>query len=274
MSQNVWIDSLNRFVALVDKRQEHPPEICIQLQVLPSQVLPSFGNEYGDDLFLDIQEVLVLKHHKHGEVTLHVQNFWPTRESGGNNGRPIHRGTAFVSGGSDAYPIMYGSIDVDDTDGGNKRLKTNPVKTPALVGSWYARGPTQILSEGITLIRLHRHDEWQFFNPILDDTASRWLCIEYAETHPLHCHSHPKCKHRYFKTPAFTNPDCFQKHGIYLERNVRGGHDSNAIAVMCSEPVPGVVGFVRPDLALCIAPALDANVLTITGNGFYSTGVR
>jgi hypothetical protein len=44
---------------------------------------------------------------------------------------------------------------------------------------------------------------------------------------------------------------------------------------MCAGPGSEhrVVGFVRPDLALRIAPALDANVLAITGNGFYSIGV-
>ncbi len=61
--------------------------------------------------------------------------------------------------------------------------------------------------------------------------------------------------------------------GSMSERDAGNTHDANAIAVVPSggeRGLVGVVGYVPRELAMCLAPALDAGVVVISVTGIYS----
>ena len=271
-----WVDVDNRFIARLDTLQDRFPAIRLQLRV-PAE----FKGVDDDDLFLELQETLILRPYKSNsillginptlcEVTVHVENFWCENESGGNSGMPIRRGTACVSGSFDTFKRLSGTKDKRFTHKPVSKKGTSSAqfvrKPKALQGTGSIRGFTQVLQGGIKLRRMRKHGEQV-------DATSWWVCIDYSNTHHFHCKSDPKCTPRRGKVAAFTNLTCLGTTELVLKRQADNVHDANAIAVVPpggERGLVGVVGYVPRELAMCLAPALDAGVIVISGKGVYS----
>lgn len=274
-----WVDIDNRFIACLDTEQDRFPAIRLQLSVPPS-----FAHMDDDDLFLPIQEQLILRPYNSNslvlsinptlcEVSVCVENFWCDHESGGNSGMPIRRGTAYVSGSLDTYKRLCGTKDRRFTQKPGKNSaqvvqgRAYVKRKQALQGTGSIRGFTQILQGGVKLRRMRKHIDGDQTR-----TAFWWVCIDYSKTHHFHCKSDPKCTPRRDKVVAFTNPTCLEVGELILERQAGNIHDQNAIAVVRSEASGGVgvVGYVPRELAMCLSPALDAGVIVIAGKGIYT----
>jgi hypothetical protein len=106
-----WQDSQSRFVASVSALQDSHPLLRLDLRVPPPKHDPDHGGIEitRDDLFLELQEILLLKLYQpckttiatdpmSVEVAVRVDNFWSARESGGNRGKPVKRGVVYVTG--------------------------------------------------------------------------------------------------------------------------------------------------------------------------------
>ena len=105
-----WQDSQLRFVASVSALQDSHPLLRLDLRVPPQHDPDHDGIEtIRDDLFLELQEILLLKPYQpckttivtdpmSVEVAVRVDNFWSQHESGGNRGKPVKRGVVYVTG--------------------------------------------------------------------------------------------------------------------------------------------------------------------------------
>jgi hypothetical protein len=278
-----WLDSQGRFVARVSRIQDLESRVRLELSApLDSQADGEVDlfSQY-DDLFLQMQEVLFLRpHHPSNrmlqqnpgvcEVEVHVDDFWSAHESGGNAGNPIRTGTVYVGADTDTLQKLLGKTDTRFTRSVKKQRfsRSRPMKCP--------KGLNYVLSGGIQLRRMRTVELETPF------TGSRWLCVDYAQTHSFVCQRVPCCT---IGKAAFTNPQCVtagedtgdagESTGLYLSRDPDNVKDANAIRVtLCtrSDPTHSVgsaTGFVPRELAACLAPALDANVIVVSGPGVY-----
>ena len=280
MGRVEWVDADNRFVAYLDNLQDRFPTIRLHLKV-PT----AFRGVNDDDLFLDLQDQLVLRPYQSNslllsinptlcEVIVHVENFWCENESGGNSGLPIRRGTAYVSGSVDAYKRLSGIKDKrftqkgNRTQAGNGRARAGAGKARALQGTGSIRGFTQTLQGGIKLRRMRKHANIGTASDEQVEIVSWWVCIDYSKTHLFHCKADPKCTPRSGAVAAFTNPTCLKMDALCLERQADNTYDKNAISVVCRDG--HVVGYVPREIAMCLAPALDAGIIVVAGVGVYS----
>jgi len=174
-----------------------------------------------------------------------------------------------VSGSFDTYKRLCGIKDKRFTQTAGTREGVD--KARVLHGTGSIRGFTQLLQGGVKLRRMRKHVGTASGAQV--DTGSWWVCIDYSKTHPHRCKSNPKCTSRCGKVAAFTNPTCLGITGLILERQAGNTHDANAIAVVPSgggRRLVDVVGYVPRELAMCLAPALDAGVVVISGMGIFS----
>jgi len=123
-----WVDSRKRFHVLVSKVQSSPPWVKIDITSIPPKRVTKNGlpevvdtvSGVVDDLYLFQQESIELNrinpHTKKKKsldeavyVQVQVEEFWSATQSGGNHGRPVRRGSAFVSGSSEAMRILQDS---------------------------------------------------------------------------------------------------------------------------------------------------------------------
>jgi hypothetical protein len=266
-----WLDSNFRFLARVSARQDNPPFVRLDLAV-PTHAQTSAHGPSGeisqDNLFIPIQEVLLLRPYHPAnallvanphlyEVAVRVDNFWSASESGGNSGRPVRRGTVDVSGDVESLKRLRGEKD--------RRFTSKQAGRSATDASG-VRGIAHELRGGIKLRRVHRNEL-----STLATFPSVWVCVDYSETHVLHCHAHPACALRSGRDAATVNiSTCLHREGLVLERQFDNTHDAaQAIGVVCNDG-SGLVGYVPREVAACLAPAMDAGVASVGGGGVYS----
>jgi hypothetical protein len=269
-----WIDSQSRFVASVSKLQDSPPLVRMEIRV--PRVSDSFSvdnhidTHLEDNLFIQLQDIITLRPHlPHNtmlavnphlyEVQVRVDNFWAGHESGGNSGRSVRRGTVYVTGDAEGLRRLRGEKDTRFTakSAGQRHINTD--------GSG-VRGLTHKLAGGVDIRRMRTKEL-----KADENFGSRWVCIDYSATHVFHCTSTPKCALRSGKRTTEINPRCFGRSDLYLVRDNGNEHDNNAIAVVCqSSANREVVGFIPRELASCLAPAMDAFVITMDTAGVYS----
>lgn len=221
-----------------------------------------------EDIFIPIQEVLLLHPYKPGnamlsanpslyEVAVRVDNFWSANQSGGNSGRSIRRGVMYVGGEVEALQRLCGQKD--------KRFTSRQLHPGGVDGSG-VRGLTHLLQGSIHLRRLRT-----FERSTMNDFHAKWVCIDYSATHTFHCMATPKCTIRSGRNASVVNETCFQRGNIFLQRQWDNVHDSNALAVVVRSDGAGtVVGFAPRELAACLAPAMDASVASVNSKGVYS----
>jgi hypothetical protein len=228
-----------------------------------------------ENLFIELGEVIILRPYlpKNAmltvnphlfEVSVSVDNFWCEGESGGNSGRIVRRGTAYVSGETDTLRRLRGEKDTRFTARGNYGGKRGATRTNADASG--VRGLTQKLQGGINIRRMRTKEVESG-----DRFDSRWVCIDYTATHKFHCTAEPRCVLRKGKQAAVMNPCCFNRSDLYLVRDKENKHDSNAISVVCRHlGINEVVGFVPRELASCLSPAIDTLSIMIDGDGIYT----
>jgi hypothetical protein len=221
-----------------------------------------------EDLFIPIQEVILLQPYKPGnamlvanpslyEVSVRVDNFWSAHQSGGNSGRPVRRGVMYVSGEIEDLQRLRGNKD--------KRFTSRQLR-PGGTDASGVRGLQHILQGAINLRRLRT-----FELPSIANFSSKWVCVDYSTTHKFHCKAIPKCKVRDGREAAVVNADCFKRDNLFLRRQFYNVHDKNAIAVVHQlSGIETIVGFVPRELAACLAPAMDTGIISITSTGVYS----
>jgi len=274
-----WVDSRSRFLARVCVFQDCPPLVRMDLRV-PS-VSDSFFSDDNteacleDNLFIELQETLLLRPYlPHNamltinphlyEVSVCVDNFWGTNESGGNSGRVVRHGTVYVSGETEALRRLRGEKDTRFTARGKYGRQRNGACTNADASGVHSL--TYKLQGGVKIRRMRTKelDSGDVF-------GSRWVCIDYTATHRFHCNASPGCVTRTGKQGPVINPRCFNRSDLYLVRQNDNEHDTNAIAVVC-EPsgCKEVVGFVPRELASCLAPALDTLAIMVDAEGIYA----
>ena len=233
---------------------------------LELHVPPNSNTTTSDNLFLELQEILFLRpyHPRNAmlalnpslyEVAVCVDNFWSANESGGNSGRPIRRGTVYVTGESEALRRLRGDKDTRFTRRGAGFGNSD--------GSG-VRGLTHTLQGQIKLRRMRTQE--------LSSTTvftTRWVCVDYSTTHVFYCTAAPKCALRSGREPAVVNNTCLHLDELYLERKHDNIHDANAIAVVCKSS-GRLVGFVPREIAACLAPGLDDGIVTASRKGVYS----
>jgi hypothetical protein len=266
-----WMDSGFRFLARVSQLQDNPPFVRMDLSV-PTATQMCTHNEIqtipDEDLFIPIQEVILLQPYNPGnamlmanpslyEVAVRVDNFWSDHQSGGNSGRPVRRGTMYVSGEVEALKRLRGQTD--------KRFTSRQARPGGADGSG-VRGLIHTLEGNINLRRLRT-----FELSSIERFSSKWVCIDYSATHIFHCPANPKCTRRSAREPPVLNIDCFRATNLFLQRQWDNVHDKNALAVVSRlSGLDKTVGFVPRELAACLAPALDACVVSVNREGVYS----
>jgi hypothetical protein len=265
VQQMKWVDSMFRFFATVSPIQDNPPHVRMELCV------PSTHEDYTDsllhdNLFIPLQEVIFLRPYQPRnamllvnptlyEVVVRVENFWSKCESGGNSGRVIRRGTVYVTGETDALRRLCGEKDT---------RFTRPQYGCQNGDGSGVRGLEHTLKGGIK-IRRFRKRELSSMNTF----HQKWVCIDYSTNHPFHCKHIPVCTNRSGRQAAIINPECLHRDELFLERQSTNPVDDNAITIV-SRPGGDVVGFVPRDIAGCLAPCLDAGVVTSHDKGVYS----
>jgi hypothetical protein len=120
-----WVDSMGRFCVQVSKQQNGPPFLKIDINAIspqraskkgPQQVADTVSGVV-DDLYLMQQETVELirvelhplKKEDRAEpvhVLVCIEQFWSSKESGGNRGRPVRRGFAYISGSSQVMQVL------------------------------------------------------------------------------------------------------------------------------------------------------------------------
>ena len=275
LSQVKWIDSNSRFIAHVSAQQDSLP--LVRLDIVATTAVQVDGmmtdafSDTEDNLFIPIQEVLCLRPYQPQnamlvvnpdlyEVSVCVDNFWSTHESGGNSGRRVRRGIAYVIGDTEALRRLCGERD--------KRFTSKGV-----TGQWKrtadasgVRSLTHTLSGGV---KIRRQRTLRSSNVGID---CKWVCVDYSTTHVFHCTaSNPTCTRRCGKNAAVVNASCLNRDELFLVRQHDNVHDENAIAVQFVRGgVHEVVGFVPREVAACLAPAIDAKLVEIPTKGVYS----
>jgi hypothetical protein len=275
-----WVDSKQRFMARVSPDQDDVSFVRLELRA-PGRAKRGV-TEDEDNLFLEMQEVLCLRPHHPSkamlplnpglcEVFVHVDNFWSANESGGNSGRSIRNGTVYVSGEVEDLRRLRGEEEVDQRFTDRIQRKRG--------GVCAVRGLEHVLEngtrDGLRLYRMGRAD--LATRPAFP--GSRWLCIDYSRTHPFHCNYIPNCSFRRGKLAAYTNPHCNKPGRLYIRRDHCNVQDFNDVVIVQSEREDSLVetpngtsvlGFLTREFAACLAPALDAGVIEVSGTGTYS----
>ena len=267
-----WIDSRSRFLARVCQFQDCPPLLRMELRV------PRVDDEREElienNLYLELQETLILRPYvpnnamlavnKHlYEVTVFVDNFWSTAESGGNSGRVVRRGTVYVRGDNEDLRRLRGEKDTRFTARTGFGGKRGAARTNTDASG--VRGLTHKLHGGVNIRRM-RTTELESSNSF----GSRWVCIDYTPTHTFHCIAQPRCVSRKGGQPPAMNPCCFNQADLYLVRQKDNEHDTNAISIVCQPSGrKEVVGFVPRELAACLAPAIDTFAVMLDAEGVY-----
>jgi len=271
LNQVKWIDSNSRFFATVSSTQNQLPLVCMEICV-PSIDHTDILCDMTDDLFIPLQEVLILRPYQPRnamltinpsihEVVVHVENFWCQGESGGNSGRPIRRGTVYVTGETEALQRLRGEKDTRFTKQCRGSLNGDASGV---------RGLEHTLRGGIHIRRLRTAevsstDEFSSVGTF----PHRWICIDYSSNHPFHCSSIPVCVNRSGSQVASLNPACFNRGELFLQRRHDNTNDPNAIAIVVQ--VGGqLVGFVPREFSACLAPCMDGGVVTVQKQGVYS----
>lgn len=266
-----WEDVRSRFLARVCKVQDLPPLVRMDLRVPRihgTHMNCRIEEHLDDNLFIDLQETLELRPHiPHNAMVVNpdvsgvsvcVDNFWVVGESGGNSGRVVRRAVVYVSGDAEALRRLRGGKDTCFTRRGAARRTTADVSG--------VRGLTHTLQGGVHIRRM-RTNELESG----DDFGSRWVCIDYTSTHVLHCRSTPRCVVRNRKQSPMMNPRCCNPSDLYLVRQREHEHNPNAIAVLCRDANnQGVVGYVPPGIASCLAPAMDTFAVMADSEGIYA----
>jgi hypothetical protein len=266
-----WVDSKFRFFARVSSLQDNLP--LVRMDVSVPHTTQSFLNGEvhivpEEDLYIQIQEVVLLRPYQPGnvllsvnpslyEVSVRVDNFWGMIESGGNSGRPVRRGTIYVIGEVADLLRLRGKKDTRFTSR-NAGICRND-------GSG-VRGLNHVLQGNVNIRRLRT-----FELASITDFNSKWVCIDYSATHKFHCSATPICNGSSDNKNATVNAACFKRDNLFLKRQWDNVHDKNAISVVCQKDgVNTVVGFVPKELAACLAPAMDAGISSVTSKGIYS----
>jgi hypothetical protein len=268
--QAQWIDSESRFLARVSVEQDCPPFIRLDISV-PRDTYNGSDGEMGeipdDNIFIALHDVLLLRpYNKHNamltanpslhEVAVTVDNFWSTHESGGNSGHTVRRATIYVSGDTETLGRLCGDKNTALVSKQSKRGGTDKSGI---------RGLSHVLQGPINLRRLRTKD-----SAFVTNNTSRWVCIDYSPTHHLYCTAHPICQIKDGLVPVFTNSGCLHPENLFLKRIFDITDDTNAIAIVQQSSGNKIVGFIPPELAACLAPAMDASVVTISKKGVYS----
>jgi hypothetical protein len=275
-----WIDSHSRFLARVSNVQDCPPFVRMEVRIPEESHDMHRGVDLHEsvlenNLYIELEEVLVMRPYlPHNamlavnptlyEVTVFVDNFWCIKESGGNSGRPVRKGTIYVRGETEMLRRLRGEKDTRFTAKGKSRGGRTATRTNADASG--VRGLTQKLQGDISIRRM-RTKELQSG----ESFESRWVCIDYTATHKFHCKAEPRCVLRQGKQSACMNPSCFNRPDLYLVRDKDNEYDKNAIAIVCrTSGLIQVVGFVPKELACCLAPAMDTFSVMTDTDGIYS----
>ena len=267
-----WMDSQFRFLARVSLQQDNPPFVRMDLSVPTANQTSAHIETHvtatrEEDLFIPIQEVVLLQPYQPGnamlvanpslfEVAVRVDNFWSATESGGNSGRPVKRGTMYVSGDVEVLQRLRGQKD--------KRFTSRQSRPGGVDGSG-VRGLTHLLQGGVNLRRLRT-----FELPSIAEFSSKWVCIDYSATHKFHCTATPTCTLRSGREPAVVNVECFKCGNLVLKRQWDNVHDKNALAIVNQLTGDTIVGFAPRELAACLAPAIDGLMVSVNTTGVYS----
>jgi hypothetical protein len=269
-NQVKWIDSKSRFFALVSSTQDSLPFIRMDLRV-PSTPEEDICCGLVDNLFIPLQEVIFLRPYQPYnamillnptiyEVVVHVQNFWSVHESGGNSGRPIRRGTMYVTGETEALQRLCGKKDTRFTRRHNRSLKGDASGV---------RGIEHTLKGGIQIKRIQKSKLESTTKVPITDFVHAWVCIDYSSNHIFYCKSIPACSSRSGQQAASVNSTCLHRDELFLRRQPDNPNDANAISVVCANG-DHIVGFVPRELAACLAPCIDNGVVTVQQKGVYS----
>lgn len=228
-----------------------------------------------DNIYIELQEMIRLRPYLPNnamlevnpglyEVSVFVDNFWCTRESGGNAGRTVRNGTVYVRGETEMLRRLRGEKDTRFTSKGKRGAQNTTTRTNADASG--VRGLTQKLQGGLNIRRM-RTKELESG----DSFDSRWVCVDYTATHKFHCKAEPRCVPRKGKESASVNPCCINQSELYMIRDKENEHDNNAIAIVCRHSgLTQVVGFVPRELASCLAPAMDALSIVTDTDGIYT----
>jgi HIRAN domain len=270
-----WIDSRSRFLASVCTLQDCPPFVRMELRVPGVSEGLSTGDSLEDNLFIELQEVLLLRPYvPHNamlvanphlyEISVCVDNFWSMGESGGNSGRVVRHGTVYVSGDQEALRRLRGEEGTRFTASGQYGGQRGGERTNADTSG--VRGLTHKLQGGVYIRRMRTKELKSS-----DDIGSRWVCIDYTATHMSHCRAEPRCVLRDGEQAPAMNPFCCNRPDLYLVRDRGNRHEPNAIAVVYQPSGRReVVGFVPRELAACLAPAIDTFAVTTDAAGIYT----
>ena len=291
-----WVDSELRFVARLSSgagEGQGGVVVCLDVRrptaALASRLgVPAAGGgghaggvaDDEDDLYLEVGETLRLRPcgprqdlrappaaaASPHEVTVRVEAFWSSHESGGNHGCAVRAGSVAVLGDTAALGRLRGdhAAPQHDEPGGGRVRDASGV-----------HGAAHALVGGISLRRMRRGAaaEAAAAGPgAAVFAAPRWVCVDYTATHARYCPADPRCS----SSSRSSSRACASRGGLTLRWQTHNEHDENAIEVL-APPMPdgaagsrALVGFVPRELAACLSPALRRGSVRVSGVGVYS----